>query len=202
MKTYSITLTKFCCAALLFLWLPALSQSAAAKGSTVNNITLIPFVVSSLPTADASLQNEREAEIKRLQGVATDQAERTLTQHRLVRAVERVDQPNLAHSPLIIIGTVSLPVPVAQNAHGTGNYGRHGDYATATATLLLPDGHVVATSHVTLDWRAVWWINAGKTARLISFETMLADFTKKAADKAVRSVFNDPAVVTLNETHH
>lgn len=179
----------------------SLSLGASADEPATSKISVVPFVITSQPFPGTTARTDEVAEISRLQEESAGQAIRTLTEHHLAKDAQRVATPAAAQTPLVVTGTLSLPVS-ATAMNGMGAYGHHGDFAVATATVERPGGQVIASSRITLGWRAGWWITAGKSVRLVSFDTMLADFTRKATDKAVRSVFHDPAVKSLSEKPH
>ena len=202
MKTRCALVVQVGGTALTLLWLLGLiclSLRAAGVGAAPDKIGLVPFVIGSRPFQDAPPRTDEAAELHHLQEEATKQAARTITEHGLAKTVERVLRPDAAGAPLIITGTVSLPLSLPRRVSRTDTYERHEEFAVATATLLLPDGHIAASSHVTLGWRACWWTH-GKSSVPIPFDTVLADFTRKATDKAIRSVFRDLATRGMNET--
>lgn len=173
---------------------------AAAEERITDKISIVPFVITAQPFPGAPSRTDESAEISRLQEEAASQATRTMTDHRLAKEVMKVSNLAAAQTPLVVTGTIVLPVSVTSNMNGMAAYEHRGDFATATATVQRPNGQVIATSRITLGWRAVWW-GAGKFVRHVPFDTTLADYTRKATDKAVRSVFHDPAVRSLNDHH-
>lgn len=96
-----------------------------------DKIGLVPFVIESRPFQDAPPRANEAAEARYLQEEATEQAARTITEHGLAKAIERVPRPDAAQAPLIITGTVFLPFSLPRGVSRTDAYERHGEFAVA-----------------------------------------------------------------------
>ncbi len=151
-------------------------------------ITVTRLTVEAQPFEGAPNRLDQADLIGKLEEEATKQARRTLTEHGFVETVEPVGKVAEAQSPLVLTGTVRLPVSLPANVYGFDAYERRGQFATATVTVKRRDGTVLATAESRLTWKACWW-ETGRNHRNIPVDDVLADFVRKATDRATRKAF-------------
>ena len=128
---------------------------------------------------------------------ATKQASRTLTEHGFVGTVELVGKVAEAQSPLVLTGTVRLPVSLPVNVYGFDAYERRGQFATSTVIVKRRDGTVLATGESRLTWKACWW-ETGRGHHNLPVDDVLADFVRKATDQATRKAFQQASAKTAH----
>lgn len=160
-------------------------------------ITVIRLMVEAQPFEGVPNRLDQADLIGKLEEEATKQASRTLTEHGFVGTVELVGKVAEAQSPLVLTGTVRLPVSLPVNVYGFDAYERRGQFATSTVIVKRRDGTVLATGESRLTWKACWW-ETGRGHHNLPVDDVLADFVRKATDQATRKAFQQASAKTAH----
>ncbi len=162
---------------------------SADKKPAYDRVAIVPFTIEAQSLENTPNRADQDDEIRRLQEEAAKQAERTLKEHGLAGEMEPAATAQAAKSPLVLSGVIRLAISMPPRINGMAGYRRSGPFITVTETLQRPDGTVTATGNSTLGWNGCWWITAGKSSHVIPVDNVLADFVRKAVDRATRSAF-------------
>ena len=181
------------CSAFCLLFLSSNLCANADKKSAYERVAVVPFTIEAQPFERTPNRTDQDDEVRRLQGEAAEQAERSLKEHGLAGNIESAATAQAAKSPLVLSGVIHLAVSLPSRVSGMTGYQHSGPFITVTETLQRPDGTVTATGSSTLGWRGCWWITAGKSSHIIPVDSVLADFVRKAVDRATRNVFKNVA---------
>ena len=182
--------------AVCLLFLSSNLCANADKKPAYERVAVVPFAIEAQPFERTPNRTDQDDEIRRLQEEAAKQAERSLKEHGLAGNMESAATAQAAKSPLVLSGVIRLAVSLPSRIYGMAGYQRSGPFITVTETLQRSDGTVAATGSSTLGWRGCWWITAGKSSHVIPVDTVLADFVRKAVDRATRNVFKNVATKT------
>lgn len=184
------------CGAFCLLFLSSNLCAYADKKSAQDQVAVVPFTIEAQPFEKTPNRTDQDDEIRRLQEEAAKQAERSLKEHGLAGNIESAATAQAAKSPLVLSGVVHLAVSLPSRVYGMACYLHSGPFITVIETLQHPDGTVIATGTSTLGWKGCWWITAGKSSHIIPVDKVLADFVRKAVDRATRNVFKNVAAKT------
>jgi len=180
-------LARFVAATACGLLAPAgAGQSQAGNGrAPLPTATVLPFTVSAEPQPGAAPRPDQDGLLRLLGREATLQAGRTLTEHGIAGQVTQAPGPVGRAAPVVVTGSIRLPVSLPPGISAFDADKRRGTFATGTATFTRPDGTVIATETIRLGWGAVSWVYGGRPKRIAPLEAVLEDFSRKAADRAV-----------------
>jgi hypothetical protein len=145
------------------------------------------LVVKAVPFRGSPERPDQAQALQSLSKEATTRAERTLLKQHIAQKVEKTSSP-AASAPLVLTGTVRLPVSIPAGERGGRAMFRGGQFATATVTLRRSDGTLVAEGRSSLRWGDVRWLRGVRIRRSRNLDDVLQDAVRKATDHAVKSL--------------
>ncbi len=177
---------------LVCLFLTAFIPPATAdKKPLFVRVAVVPFTVEPQPFAGAPTRSDQAKLVSKLEEEATKQSSRSLIEHNLAGEVQPAAKFSEAQAPFVLSGIVRLPISLPERVYGLDAYERSGQFATAIVTVKHLDGTILATGEARLTWKACWWITGPRSRRNLPVDDVLADFVRKAADRATQVAVNE-----------
>lgn len=182
---------------LVLLMFPNIRQVALAEKTRTlfPKVALKPFIIEAQAMEGAPQRSDAIKILADLSREATKQAERALKNKRIAGAVENVSTEKKTEE-VTLTGSVRLPISLPPHVIGFNAATRGGVFATGKVTLSKPDGAVIAEEEVKLFWRDGWWMNGARHRHNAPLNEVLADFVRKAADRALQRF---PKKIRANE---
>lgn len=186
-KYFSLFVLTFLCLGLGRSPGNAQTQTPQAQRARWNKVALAPITIVPRSLEGAPARADQEAVMQRLGLEATERAQRLLLKRGVGATVERVNSPNFT-APVLVTGTVTLPISLPPGVIGWRALTRKGAFATAQIVLSNRQGQVLAREEVTLDWGDVWWLHGGIRKRNTPLDEVLVKFVRKSVDRAVEQL--------------
>ena len=169
----------------ILAFLPIGSSASRQKASPLPSVSVIPFVIEPQAFPGAEKNPNETVVLRELSNQATNQAQSTLLKKKIALTVN-VNEKAEAATPVVITGVVRLPVSLPPDLIGLQAVSRRGRFATATVSVRNGTGKVVAEQTVQLVWGDATWTRGMRIKRNLPLDKVLADFVRKAADRAIQ----------------
>lgn len=162
--------------------------SAPPQAAVFTKVVVGAVVVEPEPFPKAPSRPDEAEVIRQLTEVATARAERTLVKQHIAETVERSSSRDTSSAPVLLTGTVRLPVSLPNSARGRGALFQHGHFATVDVALQRRDGTMIAKEEVTLGWRDVPWVLGSRISHARPLDDVLGEYVRKGVDHAVKGL--------------
>jgi hypothetical protein len=180
--------------------LAGMSSDASRPAPPLPKVAVVPFVIIPQALDGAPTRADQDVLVRRLAEEASERAARSLLRQHFAAAVERPSSPSSATAPVLLAGTVRLPLSLPPRLCGYGSWFHRGRFATAEVKVQRADGTLVAREEVILDWCDIrWYWGAGRLRHSRPLDDVLVDFVRKATDGAVKRLKQHDLVSAVHE---